>query len=72
MLLVAADFMVSSKTIVFDDAVIDLFKNDLLHRRPFLIRFSTYNIDYEIRFSKEDIVSFAKTLLELSKDEQEN
>lgn len=55
--------MVTSKTIVFDDAVVDILKNDMLSLRPFLIRINGYNSNYEMRFSEEDIKVFAESLL---------
>lgn len=55
--------MVTSKTIVFDDAVVDILKNDMLSLRPFLIRINGYNSNYEMRFSEEDMKVFAESLL---------
>ena len=55
--------MVTSKTIVFDDAVVDILKNDMLSLRPFLIRVNGYNSNYEMRFSEEDMKVFAESLL---------
>lgn len=52
-----------SKTIVFDDAVVDILKNDMLSLRPFLIRINGYNSNYEMRFSEEDMKVFAESLL---------
>lgn len=55
--------MVTSKTIVFDDAIVDILKNDMLSLRPFLIRINGYNSNYEMRFSEEDMTVFAESLL---------
>jgi len=55
--------MVTSKTIVFDDAIVDILKNDMLSLRPFLIRINGYNSNYEMRFSEEDMKVFAESLL---------
>lgn len=52
-----------SKTIVFDDAIVDILKNDMLSLRPFLIRINGYNSNYEMRFSEEDMKVFAESLL---------
>lgn len=62
--------MVTSKTIVFDDAIVDILKNDILSLRPFLVRINGYNSNYEIRLSESDIVGLAQTLLHMVKDER--
>lgn len=62
--------MVTSKTIVFDDAVVDILKNDMLSLRPFLIRIHEYNSNYEMRFSEEDMKVFAESLLLMVTNEQ--
>ena len=55
--------MVTSKTIVFDDAVVDILKNDMLSFKPFLVRINGYNVNYEMRFSEDDMKVFAESLL---------
>lgn len=59
-----------SKTIVFDDAIVDIFKNDMLSLRPFLVRINGYNSNYEMRFSEEDMKVFAESLLLMVTDER--
>lgn len=54
--------MVTSKTIVFDDAIVDILKNDMLSFKPFLVRINGYNINYEMRFSEDDMKVFAESL----------
>lgn len=54
--------MVTSKTIVFDDAVVDILKNDMLSFKPFLVRINGYNVNYEMRFSEDDMKVFAESL----------
>lgn len=54
--------MVTSKTIVFDDAVVDILRNDMLSFKPFLVRINGYNVNYEMRFSEDDMKVFAESL----------
>lgn len=46
----------STQYIVLEDNVISIMYNDILKKKPFLIRFNNYNNEtYEIRVEKKDI-----------------
>lgn len=56
--------MVNSKTIIMEDCSIDLFNNDLVSSRPFLIRLYQYDLpdNYEIRLSKEEMIFLSESI----------
>lgn len=58
------DFMVNSKTIIMEDCSVDLFNNDLVSSRPFLIRLYQYDLpdNYEIRLSKEEMIFLSESI----------
>ena len=54
--------------IVLEDDIITIMYNDVLKKKPFLIRFNNYNNEsYEIRAEKEDIEKLINKLNILTK-----
>ena len=52
-----------SNYIVFDDDFITIIHNELIKKRPYLIRFINFNNEqYEIRMEKEELDRFIKFL----------
>lgn len=58
-----ADFMVDNKTIIVDDGCIDLFKNDLLSSRQYLLRITNFNDSFDIRLTKDELMGVAHGIL---------
>lgn len=56
-------YKMKSNYIVFDDDFITIIHNELIKKRPYLIRFINFdNEQYEIRMEKEELERFIKFL----------
>jgi len=55
--------MVNSKILILEDDILEIFHNDLLSNKPYLIRMTNFSNEvYEIRADKDDLVRLREIL----------
>ena len=55
--------MIDSKILIFEDDVLEIFYNELLSKKPYLIRMTNFSNEvYELRVDEEDLSRLYKIL----------
>lgn len=55
--------MINSKILIFEDDILEIFHNDLLSNKPYLIRMTNFSNEvYEIRADEDDLARLHEML----------
>lgn len=64
--------MTKSQILLLENDTVELLRNDLLSRRPYLVRVTGWNDYYDFRASKEELTELSNFILSFIKEEADD